>query len=233
MTTIFTLDAAAPLSSADAGLAYDELQKLKAACQGSFTGFSSEANAVVTKTGPQIDAAVTRVDALGTSGTPQFAGVNVGHATDTTLERAAAGQLSVEGNVIPHITASGTFADTDLATIVGFSADPTFTMKYKIDQDSLVTIWVTAATMGTSNATTFQFTGWPAALRATTNSSWTSAFAVGSEGSVAASNDTAFATIATDGTVTLLVNGGTNDLLWRNSGRKGIRAGTVIQYYKD
>ena len=34
---------------------------------------------------------------LGTSDSPQFAGVNVGHASDTTLTRASAGVLAVEG----------------------------------------------------------------------------------------------------------------------------------------
>ena len=43
--------------------------------------------------------AATAVDlGLQTSDSPQFAGVNVGHASDTTITRAAAGQLAVEGN---------------------------------------------------------------------------------------------------------------------------------------
>ena len=31
---------------------------------------------------------------------PQFAGVNVGHATDTTIARAAAGEVTVEGVMV-------------------------------------------------------------------------------------------------------------------------------------
>lgn len=37
---------------------------------------------------------------LGTGDSPQFTAVNVGHATDTTLARLSAGDLSVEGNRI-------------------------------------------------------------------------------------------------------------------------------------
>lgn len=37
---------------------------------------------------------------LGTGDSPQFAGVNVGHASDTTIARESAGRISVEGNVL-------------------------------------------------------------------------------------------------------------------------------------
>lgn len=37
------------------------------------------------------------ISGLGTSDSPQFTGVEVGHATDTTLTRAAAGVIAVEG----------------------------------------------------------------------------------------------------------------------------------------
>lgn len=37
---------------------------------------------------------------LGTADSPQFAGVNVGHATDTTVTRTGAGDIAVEGNLI-------------------------------------------------------------------------------------------------------------------------------------
>lgn len=36
--------------------------------------------------------------ALATTDSPQFAGVNVGHASDTTVTRSAAGDIQVEGN---------------------------------------------------------------------------------------------------------------------------------------
>ena len=37
---------------------------------------------------------------VGTGDSPQFTGIEVGHATDTTLARSGAGDLSIEGNVI-------------------------------------------------------------------------------------------------------------------------------------
>ena len=37
---------------------------------------------------------------LGTGDSPQFTGVNVGHASDTTVTRASAGDLNVEGNIV-------------------------------------------------------------------------------------------------------------------------------------
>lgn len=47
---------------------------------------------------------------LGTSDSPQFAGVNIGHATDTTITRTAAGQIAVEG--------SGVVLDSDIGATV-------------------------------------------------------------------------------------------------------------------
>lgn len=38
---------------------------------------------------------------LTTADSPQFTGINLGHATDTTLTRAAAGEMAVEGNQVP------------------------------------------------------------------------------------------------------------------------------------
>lgn len=46
-------------------------------------------------------ATVELPQALDTSDSPQFAGVNVGHASDTTVTRASAGILAVEGNHVP------------------------------------------------------------------------------------------------------------------------------------
>tara|TARA_R110000764_G_scaffold117737_1_gene205096 strand:- start:136 stop:1479 length:1344 start_codon:yes stop_codon:yes gene_type:complete len=36
---------------------------------------------------------------LGTANSPQFTGVELGHATDTTITRASAGDLNIEGNI--------------------------------------------------------------------------------------------------------------------------------------
>lgn len=43
---------------------------------------------------------LTLPQSLGTSDSPQFAGVNVGAATDTTITRVSAGVIAVEGNTI-------------------------------------------------------------------------------------------------------------------------------------
>ena len=40
------------------------------------------------------------INALGTGDAPQFATIEVGHASDTTLARASAGDVNIEGNVI-------------------------------------------------------------------------------------------------------------------------------------
>ena len=37
---------------------------------------------------------------LGTGDSPQFTGINVGHASDTTITKASAGDINVEGNIV-------------------------------------------------------------------------------------------------------------------------------------
>ena len=39
-------------------------------------------------------------NALGTDDTPQFASIELGHASDTTLARASSGDVNIEGNII-------------------------------------------------------------------------------------------------------------------------------------
>lgn len=47
------------------------------------------------------DAATQRTTlGVGTGDSPQFTAVNVGHASDTTVARASAGDISVEGNIV-------------------------------------------------------------------------------------------------------------------------------------
>jgi hypothetical protein len=44
---------------------------------------------------------LTRLDlSLGTSNSPEFAGINLGHPSDTTVARISVGDISVEGNII-------------------------------------------------------------------------------------------------------------------------------------
>lgn len=57
---------------------------------------------------------------LGTAHSPQFTGIEVGHATDTTVTRASAGQLAVEGvNVLMSGGALGTPASGTLTNCTG------------------------------------------------------------------------------------------------------------------
>lgn len=58
---------------------------------------------------------------LGTSDSPQFAGVNIGAATDTTITRASAGVIAVEG-VTLLTTATGQPLDADLTAIAALSS---------------------------------------------------------------------------------------------------------------
>jgi hypothetical protein len=45
------------------------------------------------------------IQPLGTGDSPQFLAVNIGNASDTTLARAVAGTLTVEGKSIPYVLA--------------------------------------------------------------------------------------------------------------------------------
>lgn len=57
-------------------------------------------------------AAITR-DSLGldTDDSPQFAGINIGHASDTTISRVSAGKIAVEGVNIPTISSTDTLTN--------------------------------------------------------------------------------------------------------------------------
>jgi hypothetical protein len=57
----------------------------------------------------------SEVAGLTTADSPQFAAINLGHATDTTLARSAAGQVAIEG--VPVLTAS------NAATVTNKSID--------------------------------------------------------------------------------------------------------------
>jgi hypothetical protein len=65
---------------------------------------------------------------IGTGDSPQLAGINLGHASDTTLTRSAAGKMAVEGKAVPLM--SGAFdlvlaGPTAARTWTGPDADAT------------------------------------------------------------------------------------------------------------
>ena len=93
---------------------------------------------------------------LGTGDSPQFTAVNIGHATDTTITRSAAGVIAVEGGVIPKENRANTF-----------SADQTINAKLDVNGPSGVTSFTGTTKLGVmvrgSTATTdysgIDFTG--------------------------------------------------------------------------
>ena len=59
---------------------------------------------------------------VGTGDSPQFTGVNIGHATDTTISRVSAGVIAVEGTNVQLEPAEGGFVDGDKTKLVGIEA---------------------------------------------------------------------------------------------------------------
>jgi hypothetical protein len=83
-------------------------------------------------------AAIATTLGLGTGSSPQFTGVELGHASDTTITRASSGDLNIEGNIIYRAggtdvpiadggTGAGTAADAATALGVGTGDSPHFT----------------------------------------------------------------------------------------------------------
>lgn len=72
-------------------------------------------NAVVTiaqgGTGAGTAAGAATALGVGTGDSPQFTGVNIGHATDTTISRSAAGVIAVEGVVVPTTSSTNTLTN--------------------------------------------------------------------------------------------------------------------------
>jgi hypothetical protein len=83
----------------------------------------------------------TARDIIGvdTDDSPQFAGVNIGHATDTTITRTAAGTIAVEGNVIYRaggtdvpVADGGTGASTAAGARTNLGVDVTKATNFKV-----------------------------------------------------------------------------------------------------
>ena len=92
-------------------------------------------------------------DSLGldTDDTPQFAGIELGHPTDTTLSRSEAGVLAVEGVVVPTISSTNTLTNkriTKRTGTVASSATPT------INTDNVDEFYITAQTEAITSFTT-------------------------------------------------------------------------------
>lgn len=94
---------------------------------------------------------------LGTSDSPQFTAINIGHASDTTLARVSAGVISVEGNTI--YAAGG----TDVALADGGTGasltDPNADRILFWDDSAGAVTWLTAGTGLTITGTTIDASG--------------------------------------------------------------------------
>ena len=85
-------------------------------------------------TGQSTAAAAATALGVGTGSSPEFAGVNVGHASDTTLTRLGAGQVGVEGVALIRATDTATTSAagvvelaTSAETITGTDTDRAIT----------------------------------------------------------------------------------------------------------
>lgn len=100
---------------------------------------------------------VDTIQAIQTSSSPQFAGVNVGHATDTTIARVSAGIISVEGVNVVLTSTTDTLTNkriTARVTTITSSATPAVNS----DNCDVVNITALAATI---TSMTSSLTGTP------------------------------------------------------------------------
>ena len=154
---------------------------------------------------------------LGTGDSPQFTGIELGHASDTTLTRVGAGAVAIEGVTIAKDT-SGTFT----ATLTGITAGGTGTATWS-KAGNLVIVHYPALT-GTSNTTAATITGQPAALQPAT----AQLGLVGITQDNSATPALARIDVGTDGVVTLYIN--SSSATFTGSNTKGISAGLTLSY---
>jgi len=100
-------------------------------------------------TDPAIESGATLRTSIGvgTGDSPQFTAVNIGHASDTTLARSAAGKATIEGQLIGvvetfhldhsdgHVSANNSSSDSTEFTITHGMGDSRF-YKVEVIQDS-------------------------------------------------------------------------------------------------
>jgi hypothetical protein len=108
-------------------------------------------------TGASTAAAAATNLGLGTGDSPQFTAINLGHATDTTIARSGAGDITVEGNAIYR--AGG----TDVALADGGTgaslADPGADRVMFWDESANAVTWLTMGTNLTITGTTLDASG--------------------------------------------------------------------------
>jgi hypothetical protein len=152
---------------------------------GYFTSASAAATTDLTAAARSIldDASVGAIATtlgLGTTDSPQFTAVNIGHATDTTITRAGAGDIAVEGNAVYRaggtdvpIADGGTGASTAAAAAtnlgLGTGDSPQFTaVNIGHATDTTVTR-VSAGVIAVEGATLARFTDHLGNFAATTS----------------------------------------------------------------
>lgn len=89
---------------------------------------------------------------LSTSDSPQFIGIELGNASDTTLTRSAAGVLAVEGVVIPSISSTNTLTNKRITARVWTAASDA-TPDINSDDYDAVTITALATAITDVNVT--------------------------------------------------------------------------------
>ncbi len=63
----------------------------------------------------------TALQPLGTGDSPQFAGINIGHASDTTVSRSSAGVIAVEGDPVVTRAQNNTFTKAQQGSITALT----------------------------------------------------------------------------------------------------------------
>ena len=114
------------------------------------TGTITGSNLSGTNTGDQV---LPTRDSLGldTDDSPQFAGIELGNASDTTITRSAAGVIAVESVVIPSISSTNTLTNkriTARITTITSDANPT------INTDDCDAVTITAQAADIASMTT-------------------------------------------------------------------------------
>lgn len=132
ITTSGTITAAGTLAVANGGTGqttYTNGQLLIGNTTGNtltkatLTGTSNQV--VVTNGGGSIT--LSTPQDIATTSNPQFATIELGAASDTTLSRSAAGVLAVEGVVIPSISSTNTLSNKTIRNTVEPGTDDTYT----------------------------------------------------------------------------------------------------------